>query len=337
MVAVTKQVVLYLSQSGDVYYIQLAFYHLNNIVFQYTDQIIQQLDIMSLFEIFILKTKYLITSQQFDESAYGLYSLANLFSSMNIYEMAPSIKQLHQKLIVELYEFIQIVVAQCQDRVQFVNGILWYLRNLGHLDSNFERYGQYTLKILDLLHADVDKYQDVEDLGNQISEDYLMCLKCLTKEADDDQINYLFESHIAIVIQLITNKWNPLQLLNLSLVFKNILSGQDVVIEQLLQLGAMDVLNTLLNSKEEATIAETIGCLANIFCAEDEEIIEKALFDIQRPFLIQELLLYTTAQYQTFTREESLRALSSLIKNKRSSAEELFKFDGVKFLLEGLS
>jgi hypothetical protein len=117
----------------------------------------------------------------------------------------------------------------------------------------------------------------------------------------------------------------------LALVLKNILAGQDVVIEEMMEMGALEVVNMLLDCNQENATNEALGALANIFCAEDEEIVERALKDLNRPKLVEELLFRSIQiEYQ----EEALRALSEVVKNHRSIAESVITGKGIPILLD---
>ena len=66
------------------------------------------------------------------------------------------------------------------------------------------------------------------------------------------------------------------------------------MIEELLQLGLVEVLNTLLDCNQENATNEALGAVANMFCAEDEDLVERCLSEIGRPKLIEELLFRST-------------------------------------------
>jgi hypothetical protein len=74
-------------------------------------------------------------------------------------------------------------------------------------------------------------------------------------------------------------------------VFKNITAGQDDVLEQLLELGLLDLFSRILEIKHLATNPDFVAVLGNYFCTVDDVLIEKVLAGLGQDRIVA-LLLY---------------------------------------------
>ncbi|CAD8185474.1 unnamed protein product [Paramecium octaurelia] len=320
----------------EEYLSYLVYYHLLNIIY-YLDQsqLVLFYNMTGFKELYYYikdSTFDFVRAEKLEVAAFGLFTIANILSEKALVLKHPFITQQYQQFLMDLTILQQNI--KINPTVNFIHGLMWVLRNLSQLSNNV--YFQF-FDILQMNITFIEKFQNNNnDISFQISQDFLQGLSTITRNMTEDEISELFATHIQLLIFLISNPWDPKVHLEQAEVIRNLLYGQDDVIEQLLSLGLSEVIMKLMSSNNQEVIEETIGCIRNIFGAEDEELITSFLNQQQLP-LIKDLLYRCTGANKLEVRNEAFGAIQVLLTNFQESAEVVIKFGGIEILVNSLT
>ncbi|CAD8111738.1 unnamed protein product [Paramecium sonneborni] len=323
-------------QTKEEYLSYLVFYHLLNIIY-YLDKAQLQLfyNMTGFQELYCYikdSTFDFMRQEKFEVAAFGLFTIANILSEKTLVLKHQFLIQSYQQFLIDLSILQQNF--KTIPTINFVHGLMWVLRNLTQLSNNIY------LQFFDILQMNtnlIEKFKNINnDIYFQLCQDFLQGLSTITRRMTEDEISELFVTHIQLLIFLISNPWDPKVHLELAEVLRNLLYGQDDVIEQLLSLGLSEVIAKLMSSTNQEVIEETIGCIRNIFGAEDEELITQFLGQQLIP-IIKDLLYRCTAANKLEVRNEAIGAIQVLLTNFQESGEAVIKFGGVEILINSLT
>ena len=76
-------------------------------------------------------------------------------------------------------------------------------------------------------------------------------------------------------------------------VLKYLAMGEDDVVEQLIELGVLELMQTLLKQTNDDVLTQTLATLGYFFCLEDEQAIEGILETLGGVQLLQDLMNWT--------------------------------------------
>ncbi|KAM3135227.1 hypothetical protein pb186bvf_012692 [Paramecium bursaria] len=255
----------------------LKYYYITNLFYVIDVNQIQEMSRDGQFAILVSNlwnaTLQHIQNDNYSLASQSIFSLANIFQRLDLNLYDNQLLNTHKHLIQILQNILPKLKLQDE---QLSYGLLWLLNNLIHLSDQI-----YVLFDVMSLFIPIIQNQQNKQLQDDLQYYFLDNISILTNLLEEDLICELFNTHLDLMLLLVTHQWNPKQFQKLAEIFVNVTSGGETAQQQFSELGLYAKLPELLNYDDIYVQENILDCLYNIFTTDDQYHVEEFLVNIE--------------------------------------------------------